>query len=461
MDSRLLEISQLGQTAKTPAYVQLLDSLFANPNSLDTISSLSQFVGAVVQDAVGLLVTRTVLSELIERIKTNIPSTEIRRKAIETVLDQSEFRSRESRFEAHVAELREMLAGLLEDEEDWSSAARMLQGIPMNPGHRTISDEYRLRIYIRIVRLFIEDDDATSAETYLNRASLLIPSTKDEATILTFKLSQARIFDARRRFEEASKKYHEISFTPSLAEDEREQCLSAALVCAVLAPAGPSRSRLLASLFRDERTSSLPHHTILSKMFLGQIIRSAELVEFERGLRPHQLAQLPASGSVHQEEDDDKKDDPMRDGPVRQVKQGPQTVFDRAMMQHNLLATSKIYDHVTLKGLGIIVGLTAGAVEVMARTMIQEGRLKASIDQVDRMVTFQRERKVDGDVVVSNVAAAGGAKAEGEGGDEMLGIVPVTIRWDEAIRETSHKVESIYEHVSEILSAKEATPIAV
>ena len=40
------------------------------------------------------------------------------------------------------------------------------------------------------------------------------------------------------------------------------------MTCAVLAPAGPNRSRVLASLCRDERSVELPSFNILSKMFL-------------------------------------------------------------------------------------------------------------------------------------------------------------------------------------------------
>lgn len=138
MDSRLSEISQLAQPAKTPAYTQLLDTIFANPEGDPaTIHAIGQLVGAVVHDAVGLLVTRTVLSDLIKRIKTNLTSTQLRKTAIETVLHQPEFVSRQGRFESHVTELRECLAGLLEDEEDWSAAARVLQAIPMNDGQRS------------------------------------------------------------------------------------------------------------------------------------------------------------------------------------------------------------------------------------------------------------------------------------------------------------------------------------
>ncbi|EGG09234.1 uncharacterized protein MELLADRAFT_34524 [Melampsora larici-populina 98AG31] len=409
MEVRLSEISKLNQTSKSSAYIELLHTILTKKDH-QTIHSLNIFIGSIVQDAVGLLVTKTVLNELIKHIKEE-SDREFKRQLIETILNQTEFCNRESRFEEQVTDLREALADLLEEEEDWSGAAKVLQGIPLTGTNRTVSDEYRLKIYIRILRLLLEDDDATSAETYLSRANSYMKDTKDEHTILSFKLSQARIFDAKRKFEEASKKYHEISFTPNLAEEEREQCLSASLICSVLAPAGPSRSWLLTTLFRDERTLNLKDHKILSKMFLGQIIRADELVEFEKRLQPHQLARLPSSN----------------------LKRSPETVFDRAVMQHNLLSASKIYNHITLKGLGNLVGLTAGAVELMARTMIQEGRLKASIDQVERMVTFQRERKVDGDVVVSNVAAAGGGKAGAEGADEMLEIVPATIRWDEAV----------------------------
>lgn len=459
MEVRLSEISKLNQTSKSSAYIEVLQSILTQKDS-STISSINQFIGSIVQDSVGLLVTKTVLTELIKHINQIEINLEFKRELIETILNQTDFCNRESRFEEQVTELRESLADLLEAEEDWTGAARVLQGIPLSGTNRIVTDEYRLKIYIRILRLFLEDDDATSAETYLSRAASFMPTTKDEHTRLSFKLSQARIFDAQRKFEEASKQYHQISFTPNLAEEEREQCLSASLICSVLAPAGPSRSWLLTTLFRDERTATLTDHRILSKMFLGQIIRADELVEFEKRLQPHQLARLPSSSLIHQDDDEADQDQTMKDGSVRELKRSPETVFDRAVMQHNLLSASKIYNHITLKGLGNLVGLTAGAVELMARTMIQEGRLKASIDQVERMVTFQRERKVDGDVVVSNVAAAGGGKAGGEGADEMLEIVPATIRWDEAIRETSQKVEAIYEQVSEILVAKGITPIA-
>jgi len=57
-----------------------------------------------------------------------------------------------------------------------------------------------------------------------------------------------------------------------------------------LAAAGQQRSRMLATLFKDERCSQLSTHSILEKMYLDQVIRRKDLIEFERGLMEHQKA---------------------------------------------------------------------------------------------------------------------------------------------------------------------------
>lgn len=88
-----------------------------------------------------------------------------------------------------------------------------------------ISDDYKLQVYIRIVKLLLEEDEAVQAEAYLNRAALLIPNSNDMLINLTFKLSQARILDAKRKFLEACSKYHELSYVSQVEEDERILCL--------------------------------------------------------------------------------------------------------------------------------------------------------------------------------------------------------------------------------------------
>lgn len=86
---------------------------------------------------------------------------------------------------------------------------------------RSMADEDKLKVYIRIVRLLLEEEDSVQAETYYNRAASLVNATKDRETLLSFKLCQARINDYTRKFLEAASKYHELSWTGEIDEDER------------------------------------------------------------------------------------------------------------------------------------------------------------------------------------------------------------------------------------------------
>lgn len=82
-----------------------------------------------------------------------------------------------------------------------------------------------MQIYIRIVRLLLEDEDSVQAETYYNRAALLVHSTTHKETLLSYKLCQARIMDYARRFLEAASRYHELSWVAEIDEEERLQML--------------------------------------------------------------------------------------------------------------------------------------------------------------------------------------------------------------------------------------------
>ncbi|PIO39270.1 hypothetical protein AB205_0082780 [Aquarana catesbeiana] len=68
------------------------------------------------------------------------------------------------------------------------------------------------------------------------------------------------------------------------------EALKHALHCTILASAGQQRSRMLATLFKDERCQQLSAYGILEKMYLDRIIRGNQLQEFAAMLMPHQKA---------------------------------------------------------------------------------------------------------------------------------------------------------------------------
>jgi len=432
----LNQFSSLSQKDKGPAFISLISEVLSQSDT-DILKDLHTLVDTVVnQDNVGLVVGRQVLSELVRILGEGaIKDLELRKCVVVDTL--ATVQPRIVSYEEQVNTLRFQLADLLEEEEEWSEAAKVLMGISLDSGQRSVGDAEKLRVYVRIVRLLLEDEDSVQAETYYNRAALLVHSAHDRETLLQFKLCQARISDYSRKFLEAASRYHELSYVGEIDEEERRHMLLAAVTCAVLAPAGPNRSRVLASLYRDERTTDLPTYNILSKMFLDHILRPAEVKEFEKSLKPHQLAKIAISSNDRLAGKDDISDTE----PTMSTRTGPSTVLDRAVMEHNLLASSNIYNNITFRGLGALLDLTPGAAETMARKMIEQGRLRGSIDQVDKLIWFEGNREEDD--AQGKVGGLGDVEEAEDTG------APFTKRWDTQIRLTASHVESIVQHLTE------------
>jgi len=234
----------------------------------------------------------------------------------------------------------------------------------------------RLQTHIKCARLFLEDDDAVNAEAHLNRASALLPhddgaggatAAADPESLLHFRTCYARVLDSKRKFLEAAMKYYELSKMKvgmhgafDVKEEECLQALQLAMACAVLAPAGPPRLKLLAMLYKDERTRALPFFDILESLYMERLLKKHSVDMFAQTLKPHQLA-VTSDGS---------------------------TVLQRAVTEHNILAASKIYINISFKELGTILGVPPAKAEESASRMIYEERLAGSIDQTDHVLDF-------------------------------------------------------------------------
>ena len=298
-----------------------------------------------------------------------------------------------------VASLRELMADAHESNEDFLEAAKTLSEIPLDAAQRKVSDEERAAVWVRIVRNYLEVDDTTSAETYLNKLKIIIYAVSDPTLNLHFRLSQARIQDAKREFLSASSAYHDISLSSSVTEEERLHTLAMAARCAILAPAGPLRSRALARLYKDERAVNLDEFGMLEKMFLDRLLAPAEVEKFAQGLAPHQLA-LTSDGS---------------------------TVLAKAVVEHNLLGASRLYSNIGFEELGVLLGLDANRAEDTTAKMIEQGRLVGRIDQIERIIWFERG-EASGE--------KGSGRAEVTVGKEMR-------HWDANVQGLAEEVENV------------------
>lgn len=368
--SALQSASSGSSSEKASIYTNLLSDVLSKPTGSDDAYStdLISYIDSLVSSSLGIITIRPLLTSLIQTLAST--SSEVQVQVGSHLVDilQSQIAS----FEEQDATVREILAGGYEAQEEYSSAAKALQGIHLDSTQRSVSDLAKVQTWIRIVRYFLEDDDTVSAETALNKiknsaaAAQVLNGSPDLQ--LHYQLSQARILDSRRDFLNASAEYLNVSLSSSVAEEDRLQALSAAIKTAVLAGAGPQRSKTLGKLYKDERAVETQEYGILEKMFLDRILAPAEVEAFAASLARHQLAET-ADGS---------------------------TVLSKAVVEHNLLAASRLYENISTAALAEILGLTAGKDETAAEKaedyaarMIEQGRLRAQIDQIDGVITFE------------------------------------------------------------------------
>ncbi|XP_070545183.1 COP9 signalosome complex subunit 4-like isoform X2 [Ptychodera flava] len=311
----------------------------------------------MVNENVSLVISRQILTDCCNHL-AKLPD-DISKEVSHFTLDKVQ--PRVISFEEQVASVRQHLAEIYEREQRWRDAANVLVGIPLETGQKQYSVDYKLETYLKIARLYLEDEDPVQAEAYINRASLLQADSTNEQLHIHYKVCYARVLDYRRKFIEAAQRYNELSYRTIIAEEERMQALKHALHCTILASAGQQRSRMLATLFKDERCQQLPAYGILEKMYLDRIIRSYQLKEFAATLQSHQLA-TTADGS---------------------------TILDRAVIEHNLLSASKLYNNITFEELGSLLEIPPAKAEKIASQMISEGRMNGCIDQIDSIVHFE------------------------------------------------------------------------
>ena len=353
-----LEDSSNSQEVKSTAYRQLLDQIVARSVPDKVAPNLTAFLDSVLGESLGIVVARPLLSVYVDAIKSlsnPLVKIDCGKRALQSL------ESRVASFEDQDVSIRQILADVFQEQEDFIEAAKVLQGMQLETSQRRFSDEEKFKVWIRICRLYIEEDDTTSAESYLNRAKNLLYKVHNPEQNLTFQLCQARILDARRRFLDASDAYHKVSMWPAMADEERNFSLSKAIICAVLAPAGPQRSRTLGKLYKDERAAQLEEYGILEKMFLDRLISPIEVEKFAEKLSPHQLA-------------------PTADG---------STVLAKAVVEHNLFGASKLYSNLAVAELGLLLGLDAEKAEHYAARMLEQKRIAGSIDQIQGMIFFE------------------------------------------------------------------------
>ncbi|KAJ4345908.1 uncharacterized protein N0V89_012044 [Didymosphaeria variabile] len=359
VNSALQEIQAAPVSDKPTQYHTLLQQITASSKNL--ADDLNAYSRTLLDDNLGVVILRPLVSNFVEQFR-NLKTPEIKIEVGENVIALLQTKG-VGQYEEQDTLIKEAVAEACEEIEDYRKSARVLGSINLESTQRSLSNDDKAKVWIRIVRCYLEEDDPTSALTHLNKVKNVIYSVTDKETRIHFQLSQARIHDSQRNFLDAAKAYYTLSLESSIAEEERHQALGSSIVCAVLSPAGPPRSKMLATLYKDDRASSVENHSVLEKMFFDRLIPPQETKAFAETLQPHHLART-ADGS---------------------------TVLDQAVLQHNLVGASKLYNNIGFDQLGELLGIDAEKAEDYAAKMFEQGRLSGYIDQIDRLIFFEGE----------------------------------------------------------------------
>jgi COP9 signalosome complex subunit 4 len=339
-----------------------------------------------------------------------------------------------------------------DEDPDYTLAAQILGGTRMetiDTDHVYYMDPVaRTELHVQTAEAFLADDEVTEADAAVQKAAAAVKDVTTSSTssttnnnttipptlVLRYKSVYARVLDANRKFLAAAQRYHDLSqpeHATLVHTSELFQFLRKAIICAILAQSSSSggtssttntaaasssgggssttaaaggggttsgatqqRTRVLQKLCDDPRLSQLEELaatssdditpaaaaavTLLRQMTYGQVIPpSPTVTTFAQSLAEHQTA-VSADGM---------------------------TLFQRGLVQHNMMALSRIYQSVYLTDNGdnhniakSVLGLpSAQQAQNLAVSMIMEGSLPhgTTLDQVHGLLVFGSSNKTD------------------------------------------------------------------
>jgi COP9 signalosome complex subunit 4 len=345
-------------------------------------------LNAVLSESVPLVVSRTLITQMIEFMRQGVSSEmESQKRLCEYIIEK--IQPRAVSYEESLMVVCEYLSRLYQEHKAWSDAADTLARIDLESGMRVVDSGYKLGNCIKISRLYLEDGNIKSADAFLKKASSLLASAAGQGSLLLqYQECSAMILDKKGKFTEASTKYYDLSTQLQDGVDVDEEvhlskldALECAIRCAIVAVAGPQRSKLLSTLHKDEECAKSPLFEILDKVYLQQLVLPREVKRFSTLLSKHRHARIDSQHILN--------------------------VLDTAIIQHNLVACSKLYINISFLSLARLLHITQDRAQDIVATMIREGRLPAEIDQIDDLVIFHHHQDQTGEVDPVKNASSG------------------------------------------------------
>lgn len=347
---------------KKSQYIKIIQEIFSSESE----SSVKTFVEHITKQ--NAVVSRQVLQQFAEAFKgkrkagvgKNLLQSMI--SSIDIILSENNSKLFEEVTNSLLYNIAKTFQNEMEEEDEdaFEKAARYMGKINLDSTNQPYTPAKKCKILIHVAQLYLAEGKHREAEIFVNKCRDLIQA-KDmpELTKLKFWSAMAQVQDANQKYHQAAAGYLRLSekiINPKESLEKLEQGMK----CTILSPAGPNRARLLAKFYKDERSSQLPGAKLVEKMFMERLIDKSDYETFESTLAEHQM---------------------------RITREG-WTLLQKAVIEHNLIATSKVYSNISMADLAKILNVDADGAENIAANMIAQGRLTGKIDQSKGLLHF-------------------------------------------------------------------------
>ncbi|PTB76145.1 hypothetical protein M440DRAFT_1391709 [Trichoderma longibrachiatum ATCC 18648] len=155
------------KAAMAARYESILADLpsLASP-AAPTAADLNAVFDSFFRQSPGLVASRAFLTTFVNTLK-GIENEQLWIDVGTRTLDK--LAAQPSSYFDAAATLYELLATAHENNDDFLDAAKALAEIPLDSSQRKVSDEDKARVWVRIVRNYLEVGDDTAADVYVNK----------------------------------------------------------------------------------------------------------------------------------------------------------------------------------------------------------------------------------------------------------------------------------------------------
>ena len=174
--SALQQIEATSASEKPSQYTALLQQIVETSNNV--AADLNAYAQTLLDDSLGIVVLRPLLAAFVDAYRT-VKDPDAKIDVGEKVITLLQSKGA-GQYEEQDTQIKHALADAFEQNDDFRRSAQTLATINLESTQKSVSADDKARVWIRIVRCYLEEDDPTSAFTHLNKIKNIIFNVQDK-----------------------------------------------------------------------------------------------------------------------------------------------------------------------------------------------------------------------------------------------------------------------------------------